>query len=118
MIRSVWCVNDTRHCSPYNDDSLEGLLPCDLFSEEDDYENEDKYNLENDTSEEDSLISDKDIDEESWTLMENIVYDMNKEENNEPKNLMVLLIIMSMASIKERAWTMWPWEILIWKRSM
>ena len=22
-------------CSPYNDDSLEGLLPCHLFSEED-----------------------------------------------------------------------------------
>ena len=33
----------TPMCSPYNDDSLEGLLPCDLFSEEDEYENEDKY---------------------------------------------------------------------------
>ena len=72
-------------CSPYNDDSLEGLLPCDLFSEEDEYENEDKYNLEHDTSDKDSLISDKDVDEESWTFMENPVYDMNKEENNEPK---------------------------------
>ena len=60
-------------CSPYNDDSLEGLLPCDIFSEEDEYENEDKYNLEHDTS-----------DEQSWTFMENPVCDMNKEENNEP----------------------------------
>ena len=32
---------------------------------------------------EDSLIPDKDIDEESWTFMENPVCDMNKEENNE-----------------------------------
>ena len=32
-------------CSPYNDDSPEGLLPCDLFSEEDEYENEDKYRI-------------------------------------------------------------------------
>ena len=55
----------TPMCSPYNDDSLEGLLPYDLFSEEDEYENEDKYNLEHDTSDEDSLIFDKDIDEES-----------------------------------------------------
>ena len=41
--------------------------------------------LEHDTSDEDSLISDKDIDEESWTFMENTVYDMNKKENNEPE---------------------------------
>ena len=73
----------TPMCSPYNDDSLEGLLPCDLFSEEDEYENEDKYSLEHDTSDEDSLIPDKDVDEESWTFMENPVCDMNKEENNE-----------------------------------
>ena len=77
--------DDTRSCPPYNDDSLEGLLPYDLFSEEDKYENEDKYNLEHDTSDEDSLISDKDIDEQSSTFMENPIYDMNKEENNEPE---------------------------------
>ena len=51
-------------CSPYNDDNMEGLLPCDLFSKEDGYENEDKYNLEH-ASDKDSLISDKDVDEES-----------------------------------------------------
>ena len=72
-------------CYPYKDDILEGLLPCDLFFEKDEYENEDKYNLEHDTSDEDSLNSDKDVDEESWTFMENPVYDMNKEENNEPE---------------------------------
>ena len=72
-------------CCPYNDDRLEGLLPCDLFYEEDEYENEDKYSLEHDTSDEDSLIPDKDVDEESWTFMENPVCDMNKEENNEPE---------------------------------
>ena len=64
--------------------SLEGLLHCDLFSEEDEYENENKYNLEHYTSDEDSLILDKDVDEESWTFIENPVYDMNKEKNNEP----------------------------------
>ena len=58
-------------CSSYNDDSLEGLLSCDLFSEEDEYENQDKYNLEHDASDKDSLISDKDIDEDSLTFMEN-----------------------------------------------
>ena len=42
--------DDTRPCSSYNDDSLEGLLPYDLFPEEDEYENEDKYNLEHGTS--------------------------------------------------------------------
>ena len=55
----------TPMCSPYNDDSMEGLLPCNLFSKEDEYENEGKYNLEHDTSDEDSLISDKDVDVES-----------------------------------------------------
>ena len=31
----------TPTCSPYNDDSLEGLLPCSHFSEEDESKNED-----------------------------------------------------------------------------
>ena len=54
----------TPTCSLYSDDSLDGLLPCDLFSEEDEYENEDKYNLLHDTSDQDSLMSDKDVDNE------------------------------------------------------
>ena len=51
--------------SPYNDDSLEDLLPCSHFSEEDLYENGDKYNMDHDTSDEDSLMSDKYVEEES-----------------------------------------------------
>ena len=31
---------------------------------------------------------------------------------------MVFFIFLSMAYLKERAWTMCPWETLIWKRSM
>ena len=37
--------------------------------------------MEHDTSDEDSLMSDKDVEEESWTFMENPVY----EENDEPE---------------------------------
>ena len=105
--------DDTRPCSPYTDDSLEGLLPYDLFSKDDQYGNEDKYNLEHGTSDRDSLISDKYIDEESWTFMENPVYDMNKEENNKPEIFDGFVDFSIYAYLKERAWTMWPWETLI-----
>ena len=65
---------------------MEYLLPCDLFSEEDEYEGEEKYNLEHDTSDEQSLMSRKYVDEDSWTFMENPIYDIFEEENNEPEN--------------------------------
>ena len=101
----------TPTCSPYNDDSLEYLLPCSHFSEEDEYENEDKYNLDHDTSDEDSLMSDKDVEEmlkrspgHSWKIQS-----MKKIMNQ--KLWMVLLILLSMAYLKERTWTLWPWEI-------
>ena len=55
------------------------LLPCSHISEESEYENEDKYNLEHDTSDEDSVMSEKDVEEESWTFMENLVYEENDE---------------------------------------
>ena len=29
-------------------------------------------------------MSDKDVDEDSWTFIENPIYDMFEEENNEP----------------------------------
>ena len=64
---------------------MEDLLPCDLFSEEDEYEGEEKYNLEHDTSDEQSLMSGKYVDEDSWTFMENPIYDIFEEENNEPE---------------------------------
>ena len=47
-------------CNEHNDDSLEGLLSCDLFSKEDDYDHEERYSQGCDTTEEDSLISDID----------------------------------------------------------
>ena len=77
--------DSTPTCSAYNDDSREGLLPCDLFSEEDEYEQKETYILEHDTSDEYSLMSDKDVDEDSWIFMENTIYDISDEENNEPK---------------------------------
>ena len=64
---------------------MEYLLPCGLFSEEDEYEGEEKYNLEHDTSDEQSLMSGKYVDEDSWTFMENPIYDIFEEENNEPE---------------------------------
>ena len=79
--RNVQCVTPTY--SPYNDDSMEDLLPCSHFSEEDEYGNGDKYSLDHDRSDEDSLMSDKHVEEESWTFMENPIY----EENNEPETL-------------------------------
>ena len=33
----------TNPTKEHNDDSLEGLLPCDLFSKEDDYDHEEGY---------------------------------------------------------------------------
>ena len=53
------------------------------FFDKDEYENEARYNLDHDTSEKDSLMSDKDVEEEFWTFMENPIY----EENNEPEIL-------------------------------
>ena len=41
--------------------------------------------MEQDTSDEESLMFDKDVEEDSWTFMENPVYDMYEEENNEPE---------------------------------
>ena len=63
--------DSTLACSPYNDESLESLLPCDLFSEEDDPDKEeDKYSLGCDASDEESLISDVDGGDEYWNFME------------------------------------------------
>ena len=37
--------------------------------------------MDHDTSDEDSLMSKEDVEEKSWTFMENLVY----EKNNEPE---------------------------------
>ena len=49
----------TNPTSEHNYDSLEGLLPCDLFSEEDDFDHEEGYSQRCDTSEEESLTSER-----------------------------------------------------------
>ena len=58
-------------CNEHNDDSLVGLLPCDLFSEEDDYDHEEGYSHGCDTNEEDSLISDIDGGDDYWNFIDN-----------------------------------------------
>ena len=93
---------------------MEGLLPCDLFYEEDEYENDDKYNLDHVTGDEDSLMSVKDVEEESWNFMENPIYG----ENNEPETLDGFVDSPVYGISKGEKWTLWPWKILIWKRSM
>ena len=55
-----------------------------FFSEEDEYENEDNYNLEHDTCDEESLMSDKDVDNEPETFdgfVDSPVYDISKGES-------------------------------------
>ena len=56
-----------------------------FFHEEDDSDQEDDtYSLENDASDKDSCMSDKFVDEDYLAFMENPIYDMSEEENNEP----------------------------------
>ena len=58
----------TNPTNEHNDDSLEGLLPCDLFFEEDDYDHEEGYSQGCDTSEEESLTSKTDDNYETLIL--------------------------------------------------
>ena len=44
--------------------------------------------------------------------MENPVYDMNKDENNEPETFDGFVDFF-VYGIFKGAWTMWPWETLI-----
>ena len=62
----------------HNDDSLEGLLPCDLFSEEDDYDHEEGYRIRCDTSEEESLTSE--MDDNFETSIKNPILDVSCDE--------------------------------------
>ena len=56
--------------------------------EEDCNQEEDKYSLEHDECDEDSIMSNKVFDEDSWTFMEDPIYDMTEEysEYNEPES--------------------------------
>ena len=74
--------------------------------------------MEHDTSDEDSLIPDKDINEESWTFMENPVYDINKEENNELETFDGFVDSPVYGISKGENMELVALENLIWKRSM
>ena len=58
---------------------MEGLQPCDLFSEEDDYDHEEGYSQGCDTSEEESLTSE--MDDNYETLIENPILDVSCDES-------------------------------------
>ena len=70
----------------YTDKSLEDLLPCDLFLKK-------MIVIKRRTSipwsmtqvMKTPLTSDKEVDEDSWTFMENPIHDMSEEQNNEPE---------------------------------
>ena len=69
----------TNPTNEHNDDSLEGLLPCDLFSEEDDYDHEEGYSQGCDTSDEESLSSE--MDDSYETLIENLILEVSCDES-------------------------------------
>ena len=68
----------TNPKNEHNDDSLEGLLPCDLFSKEDDYDHEEGYRIICDTSEEESLTSN--MDDNFETLIKNQILEVSCDE--------------------------------------
>ena len=69
----------TNPTNEHNDDSLEVLLPCDLFSEEDDYDHEKGYSQGCDTSDEESLSSE--MDDSYETLIENLILEVSCDES-------------------------------------
>ena len=69
----------TNPTNEHNDDSLEGLLPCDLFSEEDDYDHEEGYSQGYDTSDEESLSSK--MDDNYETLIKNLILEFSCDES-------------------------------------
>ena len=77
--------DETPLCSPLSDEVLENFTPCNIFEtrpSEDDYcEHEDGHNQEHDVFDEDSPMFDKDIDDNYWLFMENIIYDIPRERS-------------------------------------
>ena len=104
-----------------------------FFPEEEDCDQvEDKYSLEHDECAEESPMSNKVLDEDSWTFMEDPIYDMSKEEYNESKSFEgfidnLLYVMPEKGSIEsldgfiedliyeflERVWILRPWEAFI-----
>ena len=68
----------TNPTNEHNDDSLEGLLPCDLFSDEDDYDHEEGYRIICDTSEEESLTYE--MDDNFETSIKNPILEVSCDE--------------------------------------
>ena len=65
-------------CTPPDDKYLESWIPCDIETqlfEEDGFEKNEKYRHGLDTSDEASLISDIDGDDDYWNFIENPTYD-------------------------------------------
>ena len=69
----------TNPTNEHHDDSLEGLLPCDLFSEEDDYDHDEGYSQNCDTSDEESLTFD--MDDGYETLLEDPIFEVLYDNN-------------------------------------
>ena len=71
--------DDTSPCSSHGAEGWESWVPCDIFEtqlfEEDCFEQNDECSQGLDTSDEASLISDIDGDDDYWTFIENPTYD-------------------------------------------
>ena len=69
----------TNPTNEHSDDSLKGLLPCDLFSEEDDYDHKEGYSQRDDKSDEESLSSE--MDDNYEILIENPILRVSCDES-------------------------------------
>ena len=71
--------DESPPCSPLDDKYLESWVPCDIFEtqlfEEDCFEQNQECSQGLDTSDEASLISDIDGNDDYWTFIENPTYD-------------------------------------------
>ena len=105
----------TPTCSPYNDDIMEGLLTCDFFF------------LKNMSMKMRTSITWIMIQVMKTPLCPTYMFKRSPRHSWKIQSMrkimkhklwMVLLILLSMAYLKERTWTLWPWKNLIQKRSM
>ena len=72
--------DDTPPCSPFKDEFLECFTACNIFetktSKDDHCEHEEvNYTLECDTSDEDSLVTGVDGNDDCWNFIENPIYE-------------------------------------------
>ena len=69
----------TNPTNEHNDNSLEGLLPCDLFSDEDGYDHEEGYSQGCDTSDEESFSFE--MNDNYEILIENPILEVSYDES-------------------------------------